>query len=132
MGFFVFFSFLFLTAITLFFLIMVPCVTLAHLLAFLALYFPKICLRCGTFQCFTSEVSISILSLEVTKLSHRKATKSSKSQGLNCQNLVANLVLAIWPCLFCYSYLSLLGMFIESAPLASLPVLLDTPAVFLS
>lgn len=121
--------FFLLPTITLFFLIMFPCTMLAHLLS---LYFSKICLVCGTFQCFTDEVSISIPSLEVRKLNHRKKTRSPKNRGLNPQNLIANLMLLVWPCFFCYSCSSLLGIFIELAPLASLPLLLDLPAVFTS
>lgn len=121
-------SFFFLPALTLFFLIMVHCMTLTHLLAFLTLYLLKISLRCGTFHCFTDEVSISISSLELRKLNHWKESRSQKIQGLNPQNLVASLTL-----LFLWHICSyLLGILIKSGPLSSLPLLLNLSAVFMS
>jgi len=46
---------------------------------FLGSILPKICLGCGTFQCFTDEVSFTIPSLEMRKLNHRKETGLPKS-----------------------------------------------------
>lgn len=109
----------FLPALTLFFLIMVHCMTLTHLLAFLTLYLLKISLRCGTFHCFTDEVSISISSLEVRKLNHWKESRSQKFQGLDPQNLVASLTLLfLWQLLISARYIDQVRPFVFIATAA--------------